>query len=347
MSFPKPNIAAVLETAKAQVTVKERPIPTPGSHELLVLNHAIAANPVEWRIQDFDFLVTKYPNVLGSDVCGTIVAIGDGVTRFKVGDRVTGFAAVIYNSDIDHGAWQTYTLLRDIGTTKIPDSMSFEEGSVFPMGFATAAMALLQNLGIPRPPGPLPADMKDTALLVWAASSSVGCSGIQIAKALGLPVYAVCSKKNHAYVKSLGATETFDYHDPDVVSKIVDIAKKNGVSITKAFDTISEHGSFQLVADVLVRGGKGGALATVLEWPATDPKPEGIDISMTYALRTGTDLPEFGAWLFNDWLADALEKKIVVPAPKIQIVGGGIGAAQKVYDMLRPGVSATKLVVKV
>lgn len=204
MDFSKPNLAAVLETAKSRAVVKERPIPTPGPDELLVLNHAIAANPVDWKIQDYDFFVEKYPNVLGSDVCGVVVAVGDKVTHFKVGDRVAGFSAVIYNSDINHGAFQTYTILRELGTSKIPSKMSFEEGSVFPMGFATAAIALFVNLEIPRPPASL-ADA--SPLLVWGASSSVGSAAVQIAKALGMKVFGVASASNHDYVKSLGAVE--------------------------------------------------------------------------------------------------------------------------------------------
>ncbi|CAG8975720.1 hypothetical protein HYALB_00009127 [Hymenoscyphus albidus] len=104
MSSPKPNQAAVLPTAKAKVVLQTRPIPTPGPDEILVRNHVIAANPVDWKIQDYDFFVDKYPNILGSDVCGLVVELGDQVSHFKKGDRVTGFAGVIYNSDIDYSA---------------------------------------------------------------------------------------------------------------------------------------------------------------------------------------------------------------------------------------------------
>ncbi|CAG8952523.1 hypothetical protein HYFRA_00009627 [Hymenoscyphus fraxineus] len=345
MSLPKTNQAAVLETAKARVELKTRPIPTPGPHEILVVNHAIAANPVDWKIQDYSIFVESYPNVLGSDVCGVVVEVGADVTHFKKGDRVTGFAAVIYNSLIDHGAWQNYTILRDIATSKIPDFMSFEEGSVFPMAFATACIAMFVNLKIPKPPTPV--GDKTSILLVWGASSSVGSAALQIAKAIGLPVWATAGPKNHDFVKSMGATKVFDYHDLDVVSKILTAAETAGVSITKVFDSISENGSLKLASDVLAKGGKGGEMTIVLHWPADDPKPEGVDISVTVAMRHGQDCSDVGAWFFNKWLEEAMEKRTVVPAPKIQLVDGGIAATQKVFDMLKGGVSATKLVVKV
>jgi NADPH:quinone reductase-like Zn-dependent oxidoreductase len=342
----KTNLAAVVPTAKAKAELQERPVPSPGPHELLVRNHAIAANPVDWKIQDYVIFVEQYPNVLGSDACGVVEAVGEGVTKFAVGDRVTGFSAVIYNQNIDHGAWQTYTILREIATTKIPDSMSFAEGSVFPMAFATAAIALFVNLKIPKPPAVLE-NADKTALLVWGGSSSVGSAAVQVAKNLGLTVFATASPANHDYVKSLGATEVFDYRDKSVAQNILDAAKKRGLQVTKVFDSISENGSLKLASDVLTGGGKGGELAIVLHWPADDPKPEGVDVSLTVAMRSGQDQSELGAWFFNEWLQKALEEKSVVPAPKIQLVDGGIGATQKVFDMLKQGVSATKLVVEV
>ena len=89
-----PNLAATLESPKAQVSIIERPIPTPGPKELVLRNHAVAANPVDWKIQAISFFVdeSKYPTVLGSDVSGIVSAVGSSVTKFKVGDKVVGFA---------------------------------------------------------------------------------------------------------------------------------------------------------------------------------------------------------------------------------------------------------------
>lgn len=116
MSVPsgqKENIASVIPAAKARNELQKRPIPQPGDHEVLVRNHAIAVNPVDWKIQDYAFYVEEYPNVLGSDVAGVVEAVGQQVKHVKVGDRVTGYAGVIWNQNPEEGAFQTYTLLRD------------------------------------------------------------------------------------------------------------------------------------------------------------------------------------------------------------------------------------------
>jgi NADPH:quinone reductase-like Zn-dependent oxidoreductase len=341
MSLPKPNLAAILPTPKALAIPTQRPIPTPGPHELLIHNHAIAAN---WKIQQNDYYVSSYPTVLGSDVCGIIVAVGDEVANFQVGDRVTGFAAVIYNSDIDHGAWQTYTILKDIAAAKIPNRMTFEEGAIFPMAMATVCITLFVNLGIPKPPAVI--ENKGEVMLVWGASSSVGLAAVQVARAIGLTVWGTASPKNHELVKSVGASEVFDYRSPNVVSEILGTAEKAGVTITRVLDSISENGTLELASDVLVKGGKGGDMVTVLDWPEDLEKLKNVSLSQTAAYRTGADCAEIGAWFFNEWLQKAMEDGTVVPAQNIHIVEGGIGATQKAFDMLKAGVSATKLVIK-
>ena len=67
------NIAAVVEEKGARLKILSRDIPKPGLHELVVRNHIIAANPVDWKIQDYSFAIIEYPNVLG---CGVVIAVG-------------------------------------------------------------------------------------------------------------------------------------------------------------------------------------------------------------------------------------------------------------------------------
>ena len=259
---------------------------------------------------------------------------------------VTGFAGVIYTRDNNHGAFQTFTILKDIATTKIPDTMSFEEGSVFPMAIATAGMALFVDLGIPCPTRST--SVPSSGLLVWGAASSVGTATVQIAKKLGFKIFATASPVHHEYLKSLGAFEVFDYRDPQVVSKIVAAAKEAGTPITLGFDTITEGDTAPKSSEIiLASGGKGGKLVIVLDWPGDAPKPEGLEISQTIAARHGTDQSEIGEWLFNDYLRESLVDGTIVSAPKIEVVPGGLDAAQTAFDKLKAGVSGTKLVIKV
>jgi NADPH:quinone reductase-like Zn-dependent oxidoreductase len=341
---PAPNLAAVIKTAKATITPEARPIPKPEPNEIVVRNYAVAGNPADWKLQSSDY-ITNYPIVLGSDVCGIIYSVGSSVTKFKPGDRITGFADVIVSGNIDHGAWQTYTVLEEIAATKIPESMSFEEGSTLPMAFATSVFAFFVNLKLPRPTAQV--EKSNQAMFIWGGASAVGTASIQLANQLGYKVFTTASPKNHQYLKSLGASALFDYRDPDVVSKIVEEAKSSGVKLDIGFDTITENDTAKLSADILsATGGSSARLVLSLPWPEKHPKPTDVQLLDAMAALVFKQYADAGSWFFNDYFPGALEKGLLVPSPPVEVVDGGIKAAQEVFDRMKAGVSCKKLVVQ-
>lgn len=85
------NRAAWITEAKANpFVVKEAPYTDPGATEVLVKNAVVAMTPISHKVQDFDLMKMPYPSILGNEVAGEIVAVGDQVTGLKVGQRVTG-----------------------------------------------------------------------------------------------------------------------------------------------------------------------------------------------------------------------------------------------------------------
>ncbi|KAL8783819.1 MAG: hypothetical protein Q9213_004365 [Squamulea squamosa] len=333
--------AAVIPEAKARLEIRDRPIPQPQGSEILVKNAALATNPVDYKIQDYGMIITKYPNVLGSDISGSVEAVGADVKRFKKGDRVTGFATVISNNDPNHGAFQQYTLLNETATAKIPDSISFEQGAILPMAVATSGVGIFLNLGIPRPSG---TENQSGGFLVWGASSSVGSAAVQIARSLGYTVYAVASPHHHSKTREYGASHVFDYNDSNVLTNIANAAKQSGDTIRLAFDAISENGSSEQVVSVVEQQG-GGKVVVTLPFPETAKKPDNIEILPTVAARINMDAKDFGAWLFNDFLEKSLVDKTFVPSPAIEKVEGGLASVQKALDLHRKGLSGKKLVI--
>lgn len=206
------NQAAVLKEERARLTIEERPIPKPGPLDVVVKNHALATNPVDWKMQQSGLFIEKHPTILGSDISGVVDAVGSDVKHFQEGDRVTGFADVLLSKDPENGAFQQYSVVKECALAKIPDFISFEEGSILPMSVATAGVGIFLCMGIPRPPA-----KQQGGFLVWGASSSVGTAAVQIAASLGYTVYGVCSPRHSAMVKDLGALETFDYNSSSVV----------------------------------------------------------------------------------------------------------------------------------
>lgn len=332
------NKAAVLHEKGARLVIEDRPIYKPEADELLVKAHALSTAPVDWKMRDYGALIEKYPVILGSDIAGTVEAIGSNVTNFKKGDRVTGFAHALLSKNSRNGAFQQYSILETSATAKIPDSMSFDEAAILPMAVSTAAVGIFLNLDIPRPPA-----KQDGAFLVWGSSSSVGTAIVQIAKILGYTVFGVNSPKHNDYVKKLGATECFDYNDSDVVKNVSQALKASGRKVT-AYDAISEHGSAPQAAEILEAVG-GGKLCLTVPYPEDAKKPANVEIVNTYAARVAGDRKDFGHWLFNEWLEKSLADKTFVPSPAIQKVEGGLEAVQKAMDMHKAGLSSVKLVL--
>lgn len=332
------NLAAVLKEERASLTIEERPVPKPGPSDVVVKNHALATNPVDWKMQRHGHFLEKYPTILGSDVSGVVDAVGSDVKCFQKGDRVTGFADVLLSKDPQNGAFQQISVVKECALAKIPDSMSFEEGSILPMSVATSGVGIFLSMGIPRPPAKC-----QGGFLVWGASSSVGTAAVQIATSLGYTVYGVCSPRHAAMVKRLGAHETFDYNSSSIVRDITQSLKASKQQAVAAYDAISEHGSAAICAEILEAFG-GGKLCLTLPYPEDARKPAGVEISQTLAAKICID-KEFGHWLFNEWLEKSLVDKTFVPSPTVEKVDGGIQSVQRALDIHANGLSGKKLVI--
>ncbi|KAH8908056.1 zinc-binding oxidoreductase CipB [Coniochaeta sp. PMI_546] len=334
------NTAAWLMAPKARpFEIKPAAVGTPRENQILIRNHAIAINPIDVKIQQGVPYPLDYPAILGQDVAGEVVAVGPNVTRFKEGDRVTGAAAGFFTKRNEEKAFQTYTVLETNLTCHIPDSMSFEQAVVIPLGLATAACALFSSnlLGLQLPTEPA---RKPTGrvLLVWGGASSVGLNAIQLAIAAGYEVVTTSSPKNFEYVKQFGPTHVFDYNSPSVVSDLVDAVK--GKTTVGAFDAVGGHAPS---VEFVQRTAGAKFVATAVRGFA-DP-PEGVGMAQCQSL-TIKDTP-VGKAVWEDFLPRALERGTFVPAPGPLVAGKGLEALQGAIDLKREGVSAKEKVVVV
>jgi NADPH:quinone reductase-like Zn-dependent oxidoreductase len=178
----------------------EKPVPT--DDEALVRVRASSVNPAEWYGMTGLFLARIGNGLfkpkdtrLGADFAGVVEAVGRNVTDFKPGDEVFGGRS---------GAFAEYVCVRDKVVHK-PANITFEQAG----GVAIAALTALQGL---RDYGKLKAGQK---VLINGASGGVGTFAVQIAKALGAEVTAVCSTQNVDLIRSLGADHVIDYTRED------------------------------------------------------------------------------------------------------------------------------------
>ena len=173
-------------------------------HQLLIRVHASSVNPAEWyRVTGPVFarlfgggLRNPKNGAVGGDLAGTVEAVGKDVTEFQPGDEVFGTTL---------GAWAEYAPAREPRLVRKPANVSFEEAAAVPIAGLTALQALRDNGGVQ--PG--------QKVLINGASGGVGTYAVQLAKALGADVTAVCSTRNVDLVRSLGADRVVDYTKED------------------------------------------------------------------------------------------------------------------------------------
>ncbi|MDQ0233105.1 NAD(P)-dependent alcohol dehydrogenase [Metabacillus malikii] len=137
----------------------------------------------------------KY-RIPGGDMAGTVEAIGEKVTQFKVGDEVFGDL-----SDSGWGTFAEYVAADEKALALKPRNLSFEESAAVPMAAVTSLQALRDKGNVKT----------GQEVLIHGASGGVGTYAIQIAKALGATVTAIVSTRNVAIAKSLGADHVIDY----------------------------------------------------------------------------------------------------------------------------------------
>ncbi|KAL9078716.1 MAG: hypothetical protein Q9157_002361 [Trypethelium eluteriae] len=340
------NFAAWLTSAKARpFEVQAAPYVSPGPNEVVIKNMAVAINPVDWGLQALAFVPMEYPTILGTDIAGEVVEVGSACSRLKTGDRVVGLATGFYSGrNCDH-AFQKYPVVPEDFASGIPDSVSFEQAAVLPLGLFTAAVGLFQKdqLGLDLPSiNPKPTGM---TLLVWGGSSSVGSNAIQLALAAGYEVFTTCSKKNFEFVKRLGASQAFDYNDDNVVAQIVEAL--NGKSMPGIFDAIGEaaaigfHGAVERCVEVASRSNCVKFIASAQRVPENLQGGD-VEVKFIYPQRSDSEL---GKAIFGEFLPDALAKGKFIPAPDPEVVGHGLESVQVGLDSWRKGISAKKVVV--
>ena len=195
-----------------------------------------AGNPAVARL--YTGLTRPKNPILGTEFAGTIEAVGPGVTRFAVGDRVFGA------SDEGFGTHAEYVCLSQDGAlATLPETMSMAEGAGMSNG-ALTALPFLRDHAKVRP---------GDKVLIIGASGSIGTHAVQLAKELGAEVTAVCSTPNVALVKSLGADRVIDRTTEDFT--------RGDERYDVIFDTVGKS-SFSRCKPVLTK--RGAYLTTVL-----------------------------------------------------------------------------------
>jgi NADPH:quinone reductase-like Zn-dependent oxidoreductase len=232
--------------------------PSPADKRMLVKVHAASVNPLDWHYMRGEPYVMRagvgigVPDSIhmGADFAGTVVSVGKGVTRFKPGDEVFGDRS---------GAFAEYVSVAEAGSVAMkPTNVTFEQAAAVPIAAVTALQALRDKGKIQ--PG--------QTVLINGASGGVGTFAVQIAKSYGAKVTGVCSTRNLAMVRALGADRVIDYTQEDFTKEsqrydlILDIVGTHALSDYRR--VLNPHGSL-IIAGSLDKGHWLGPLTGTID----------------------------------------------------------------------------------
>ena len=214
------------------------PVPSPGPGQILVRHQAVGLNFIDTYHRS-GLYPMKMPAVLGLEAAGVVEALGEGVTRFKVGDRVA------YNGTL--GAYSQAAVVPADRAVKVPDDVTLE----------TAAAALLKGMTAEFLVRRCHKVEPGQTVLVHAAAGGVGSILVQWAKALGATVIAtVGSEAKAALARDHGADHVILYGEEDVAARVQEITGGQGVAVV--YDGVGKD-TFEASLKSL---GRRGVLAT-------------------------------------------------------------------------------------
>jgi len=198
------------------LAIDEIPRPKPEPGQILVRVRAAGVNPYDTYMRNGTYAIKPaLPYTPGSDAAGTVEAVGEGVKKFKAGDRV-------YTAKTLTGAYAEYALADESQLYELPEKISFAQGAGLWVPYGTAYTALHHHAK---------AHAGET-LLVHGASGGVGTAAVQIARAIGMTVMGTAgTARGMELVKKEGAHQVFDHTKAGYAEEMLKATGGRGINV--------------------------------------------------------------------------------------------------------------------
>lgn len=279
-----------------KLVLREVPEPQPAAGQLVVRMHAAGINPVDTYIRAGAYAAKpQLPYTPGADGAGEVVRVGDGVKRFKPGDRV-------YTAGSISGTYAEQALCSDTQVHALPAKASFAQGAALGVPYGTAYRALFQKAH--AQPG--------ESVLVHGASGGVGTGAVQLARSRGLTVIGSAgTDRGREMVSKNGAHHVLDHHANDFAEQIAKLTGGMGVNIilemlanknlARDMQMVSKFGRIVVIGnrgnieinprDAMARD---ATIAGMTQFNVPQPELAGIHAALGAALETGAIHPVIG-----------------------------------------------------
>jgi NADPH:quinone reductase len=199
----------------ASLRIDEVPEPTPAAGQVLIDVRAAGVNfPDVLLSRGLYQFKPSPPFSPGVEAAGTVLAVGDGVTRVAPGDRVMG--TLLY------GTFAERICVPEPAVVKLPDAVSFEVGAAVPTTYLTTYHALVDRAALAA----------GETLLVLGAAGGVGIAAVELGVLLGAKVIAAASSAEKlAFCREYGATLGIDYQAEDLKTRLKELTSGAGVDV--------------------------------------------------------------------------------------------------------------------
>jgi len=216
--------------------LKDMPSPQPGPGQLVVQMKSAGVNfPDALMVQGKYQVKPPFPFSPGGEIAGVVKAVGTGVTRFSVGDRVMALTST--------GGFAQECLTEEARTLPLPQGMDFDTGAALMLTYCTSLHAL-KDVGDLRP---------GETLVVLGAAGGVGVSAIEIGKAMGARVIAAASSEDKlAVCRQVGADETINYSTENLKDRINELTGCKGAD--QVYDPVGGAYTEQALRAIAWRG---------------------------------------------------------------------------------------------
>ena len=319
---------AVVATQEGGLQIEKTPTPTPQTGEVLVRVMASAVNPLDTKILagKAEHARQPLPAILGIDMAGVVVAVGQGVTKFVKGDEIFGMAGGVGGRP---GSLAEYMAADARLLARKPANLTMREAAALPLAFITAWEGLVDRAGI----------RGGQRVLIQGGAGSVGQMALQIATARDTEVYATGSAAGRTAIEELGA-HYIDRKEPaaEVVARIT-----GGEGFDVVFDTAG--GASLDAAFVMVR--RFGHVVSALGWgthllaPLSFRAATYSGIFTLLPLLTGEGRDHHGAILeYAAQLAEAGRLRPTLDARRYTLAN-----VENAYSVIETGAARGKLVV--
>jgi NADPH2:quinone reductase len=275
------------------------PDPKPGPGQVVVRIRAAGVNPVDTYIRSGNYaMLPTLPYVPGNDCAGVVETVGEGVTRFKRGDRVY----VVRTTSPMSGGYAELTVCDASAVHPLPANVSFSQGAGVSVPYGTAYRAIHHKARA----------RAGETLLVHGASGGVGIAAVQLGVAHGMTVVGTAgTERGRKLVQEHGAHHVLDHSAADYLKKLMEVTGNRGadvilemlanVNLQKDIDVVARFGRIVVIGnrgtiEINPRGtmGKDAAIFGLALWNAAPEEMASIHAALGAGLANGTLRPVVG-----------------------------------------------------